>query len=161
LLDWLVPVENPTGVVYGVIVIGALLAAESGHHETYWDTIASAIIAACVYWLAHSYASLVGLRLSTHERLTPRTLLRALIHDWAIVKGAAIPLLALLLAWGAGAALETGVTAALWCAVSSLVVFELAAGIRSQATRGELALELSVGIAMGAGIIALKVLLHR
>lgn len=160
-VDWLVPVENPAGVVYGVIAIGALLAAESGHHETYPDTVGSAIIAAGLYWLAHAYASFVGLRLTKHERLTARTLSRVLIHDWAIVRGAAIPLLVLLLAWGAGATQETAVTAALWCAVGSVIAFELAAGIRSQATRSELALELGVGMAMGAAIIALKVLLHR
>ncbi|MGA2321171.1 MAG: hypothetical protein ABSG95_10600 [Solirubrobacteraceae bacterium] len=153
--------ENPAGVVYGVIAIGALLAAESGHHETYPDTVGSAIIAAGLYWLAHAYASFVGLRLTKHERLTARTLSRVLIHDWAIVRGAAIPLLVLLLAWGAGATQETAVTAALWCAVGSVIAFELAAGIRSQATRSELALELGVGMAMGAAIIALKVLLHR
>jgi hypothetical protein len=99
--------------------------------------------------------------LTKHERLTARTLSRVLIHDWAIVRGAAIPLLVLLLAWGAGATQETAVTAALWCAVGSVIAFELAAGIRSQATRSELALELGVGMAMGAAIIALKVLLHR
>ena len=43
-----VPEENPSGVVYGMIVIGALLAAESGRHETYLDTIASAATLACM-----------------------------------------------------------------------------------------------------------------
>jgi hypothetical protein len=156
-----VPAKNPAGAVYGVIAIGALLAAESGRHETYPDTVGSAIIAAGIFWLAHAYASLVGHRLTTHERLTARTLSRALIRDWAIVRGAAIPLLALLLAWGAGAAQETAVTAALWCAVGSVIAFELAAGIRSRASWSELALELGVGMTMGVAIIALKVLLHR
>jgi hypothetical protein len=160
-LDWLVPAENPAGAVYGIIAIGALLAAESGSHESYADTIGSAIIAAGIYWLAHAYASLVGRRLTSYERLTARTLSRALVRDWAIVRGAAIPLLALVIAWGAGAAQETAVTAALWTAVGSVIAFELAAGIRSRATPSELALELGVGMSMGVAIIALKVLLHR
>jgi hypothetical protein len=147
-------------VVYGVIVIGALLAAESGRHETYPDTVASAIIAASLYWLAHAYASALGRRLITHERLTARTLSRALIRDWAIVRGAAIPLLALVVAWAAGAAQETAVTAALWCAVTSVIAFELLAGLRSRATPSELALEVGVGVAIGLAILALKVLLH-
>jgi hypothetical protein len=37
--------ENPGSVIYGVIVIGALLAAERGRHETYLDTVGSAVIA--------------------------------------------------------------------------------------------------------------------
>jgi hypothetical protein len=159
-VEWIVPAENPAGVVYGMIVIGALLAAESGRHEDYPDAVGSTLIALGLYWLAHAYADSLGRRLATHERLTAAALWRALLHDRAIVRGAAIPLLALLLAWAVGAARETAVNAALWSTVVSLVVFELLAGIRTRATRGELVLEGGVGIAMGLAILALKVLLH-
>ena len=154
------PGENPSGVVYGIIVIGALLAAESGRHETYLDTIASAAIAAALYWLAHAYAELLGRRLALHERLTARALGRALADDWAIMRGAALPLAVLAIAWAAGVAQQTGVTAALWSTIASLVAFELIAGIRSQASPRELALEGAVGAAMGIAILALKIVLH-
>jgi hypothetical protein len=147
-------------VVYGVIVIGALLAAESGRHETYPETIGSALIAACLYWLAHAYATVLGRRLSSGERLTPGALARGLLHDWALIRGAAIPLLALLLAWAAGAAQQTAVDLALWSVVASLVGFELLAGIRSRSSARELALEVGVGIAMGLGVLALRIVLH-
>jgi hypothetical protein len=156
----IVPEENPTGVVYGIIVIGALLAAESGRHETYLDTIASAAIAAALYWLAHAYAEVLGQRLVQHERLTAGSLGRALAHDWAIVRGAALPLAVLVIAWAAGAAQQTAVTAALWSTIVSLVAFELIAGIRAQASPRELALEGAVGAAMGVAILALKIVLH-
>jgi hypothetical protein len=159
--DWIVPARNPARVVYGVVAIGALLAAESGSHESYPDTVSSAVIAVGLYWLAHSYASVLGRRLATPGRLTARLLWRALGQEWAIVEGAAIPLLALLLAWAAGAAQETAVTAALWSAVGSLIVFELVAGIRSEATPGELLLEVGVGMTMGLAIIGLKIVLHH
>jgi hypothetical protein len=155
-----VPPENPSGIVYGVLVIGALLAAESGSHETYVDTIGSAAIAAAVYWLAHSYAAVLGRRLRMRERLTARALWRALAHDWALIRGASIPLLVLIVAWAAGAAQATAVDAALWSVVASLIGFELIAGIRSRATPGELALEIGVGGVLGLGILALKILLH-
>ncbi len=148
-------------MVYGMIVIGALMAAESGRHESYLDTFSSTVIAVALYWLAHTYASVIGRRLMGGERLTPAALGWALAHDWAIVRGAAIPLLALLVAWVTGAAQETAVTAALWSAVASVIAFELAAGVRSGASRSELVLDLSVGVTMGVGIIALRVLLHR
>ncbi|HEY2140575.1 MAG TPA: hypothetical protein VGG98_00780 [Solirubrobacteraceae bacterium] len=154
------PEENPAGIVYGVITIGALLAAESGRHESYLDTFASAAIALGLYWLAHTYANLLGRRLVTHERLTGHALWRAILHDWAIVRGAAIPLLALPIAWIAGAAQATAVAAALWSAVVSLVAFELLAGLRARAAPGELVLEGGVGIAMGIAILALKAVLH-
>jgi hypothetical protein len=147
-------------VVYGIIVIGALLAAESGRHETYLDTIASTLLAAALYWVAHAYASVLGRRLELHERLSAATLIRALAHDWAIMRGAALPLLALVLAWIAGAALATAVTAALWSAIASLIAFELFAGIRSRATPSELVLEVGVGGAMGVAILLLKIILH-
>lgn len=147
-------------MVYGIIVIGALLAAESGRHETYLDTIASTLLAAALYWVAHAYASLLGRRLEHQERLSAGTLMRALAHDWAIMRGAALPLLALVLAWLAGAALATAVTAALWSAVASLIAFELFAGIRSRATPRELVLEVGVGTAMGVAILVLKIILH-
>ena len=147
-------------MVYGVIVIGALLAAESGRHESYAETLGSAALAAALYWLAHAYASVLGRRLTHNERLSAGVLARALAHDWSLIRGAAIPLIALVLAWVSGAQQETAVTAALWSAIASLVIFELIAGIRSRATSGELVLEVSVGLAMGLAILALKIILH-
>jgi len=147
-------------VIYGVVVIGALLAAESGSHETYTDTIISALIAAAIYWLAHAYANALGWRVATRQRLTAGVLSRELIRDWAIVRGAAIPLVVLALAWAAGATLETAVNAALGATVATLIAFELIAGIGSQAKGRELMLDVSVGAAMGVAIVTLKVLLH-
>lgn len=154
------PEENPSGVVYGMIVIGALLAAESDRHETYLDTLASAVIAAALYWLAHAYAGVLGQRLAQQERLTAGSLGRALAHDWAIVRGAALPLAVIAIAWAAGATQQTAVTGALWSTIVSLVAFELIAGIRARASPRELALEGAVGAAMGVAVLALKIILH-
>lgn len=159
-LDRLLPGENPTGTVYGTITVGALLAAESGLHDTYPETVGSVAVALAIYWLAHSYAELLGYRLAAHRRLTVRELGRALGRDWAIVRGAGAPLLALLAAWAAGASQETAVTVALWTCAASLVAFELLAGLRTRARPAELALELCVGATMGVGVIALRVILH-
>ena len=147
-------------MVYGVITVGALMAAESGHHESYADLVGSAFIASALYWLLHAYSYVLGRRLQTRERLRPSTLMYGLAEESPILTGAAIPLLALLIAWVAGASQETGVTAALWTAVVSLVLFELVAGIRSRASAGELALEVGVGLAMGLAILGLRIVLH-
>jgi hypothetical protein len=155
-----VPEESTSGVVYGIIVVAALLAAESGRHESYLDTIASAAIAAALYWLAHAYAELLGHRLEQHERLTASALGHALAHDRAIIRGAALPLAVLALCWAAGATQQTAVTAALWTTIASLVAFELLAGVRARASPRELALEAAVGAAMGVAILALKIVLH-
>lgn len=156
----LVPAGNAAGVVYGVITVGALMAAESGRHESYFDALASALFATLLYWLAHAYADLLGRRLETGERLTLRTLGRALMHDWAIVRGACIPLAALVIAWLVGASQEAGVTAALRTAVVAVVVFELLAGIRARSTPSELLLKGAVGVTMGLAILAVKGILR-
>lgn len=158
--EWIVPAKNPARVVYGVITLGALMAAESGHHESYADLVGSAFIATGLYWLLHGYSAVLGHRLTTGDRLTPATLVHGLVEESAILRGAAIPLLALLIAWAIGAAQETGVTAALWTAVVSLICFELAAGVRSRASAGELALDVAIGTTMALAILALRIVLH-
>ncbi|HEV7584630.1 MAG TPA: hypothetical protein VGO14_02510 [Solirubrobacteraceae bacterium] len=156
----MLPPGNPSGAIYGVIMMGALLAAESGRRETYLETFLSALIAACLYWLAHAYATVLGRRLATEQPLTLRGLARALVHDWALVRGAAIPLVALLVAWAAGAAQQTAVDVALYSVVASLVIFELLAGALSGASRPELLIEVGVGLTMGLGVFALQIVLH-
>jgi hypothetical protein len=143
-----------------VIVIGALLAGESGRHESYLDTLSSAAIATALYWLAHAYAGVLGQRLETGEQLTAGGLARALGHDWALIRGAAIPLLTLLLAAIAGASQQVAVTISIWSAVTSLLGLELIAGLRSKATPGELLIQSCVGMAMGLAILSLKIVLH-
>jgi hypothetical protein len=160
LAGWIVPERNPEGAVYGLITVGSLLAAESGLRETYPETVGSAALAVVLYWFAHSYADVLGLRLSEQERFNWGDVGRTFGRDWAIARGAGVPLVALVVAWGTGASQQTAVTAAVWTAVASLVVFELAAGIRSRAGPVELVLEALVGATMGVAILALRALLH-
>ena len=159
--DWLAPPENPSRVVLGVIVTGALLAAESGLHDSYLDTFASGALAAVLYWVAHAYADLLGRRLRSRHRLTPGEMWQSLVHEGAVIRGAAIPLMALLVAAVLGADQETGVDVAVWTAAGSIVVLELIAGLRSHATRTEILLEAAVGIGIGLGVIALKAILSH
>jgi hypothetical protein len=159
-IDWIVPAENPGRVVYGLITVGTLLAAESGLHDTYLEAVGSVVLALLLYWLAHAYSELLGERLLTHERLGAQALGRSLLHEWAIVRGGALPLLALVLAWIGGASQETGVLLAVWTAALSLVAFELVAGVRSRSTPKELVLEGCIGATMGLAIIALRAILH-
>ncbi len=160
MVDWLLPERNPARLIYGVLAIGAVLAAESGSHENYVDTTSSAVIAILLYLLAHAYADVLGHRLTAHRRLSITVLGRALRDEAAILTGAMLPLLALLLCWVLGVALATGVEAALWTTVGSLLAFELIAGLRAKSTPRELVFEAGVGITMGLAIIALKVILH-
>jgi hypothetical protein len=152
--------RNPSRVAYGTILIGALLAAESGHHEGYPDAILSALVAGLLFWIVHAYTEALGRRLEFQERLTARGLVQALAHEWAIMRGAAVPVLVLLVAGAAGATVETAVNAAVWSAVAAIFVFELAAGVASGARGRELALDAGIGAALGVTILVLKAMLH-
>jgi hypothetical protein len=160
LAGLIVPDRNPAGAVYGLITVGALLAAESGLRDTYPETVGSAAIAMLLYWFAHSYSDVLGLRLTDRESFSWAALWDTFSHDWSIAKGAGIPLLVLLLAWAAGVDQSTGLTAAVWSTVASLIAFELAAGVRSRARPLELVLEALVGAGMGSAILLLRALLH-
>jgi len=160
LAAWIAPERNPAGAVYGLIAVGALLAAESGLKDTYPETIGSAAIAVTLYWFAHSYSDVLGLRLLEQRRVSFAELWHMFVQDWSIARGAGAPLLTILVAWAAGASQVTAVTAGVWTVIGSLIAFELAAGIRSKAKPMELVLDVSAGTTLGLGILALRVLLH-
>jgi hypothetical protein len=159
-IDWMLPERNPGRVIYGLITVGTLLAAESGLHDTYLEAVGSVVLALLLYWLAHAYSEQLGDRLTVQERLTPQALGVALLREWAIVRGAALPLLALVIAWIVGASQETGVLVGVWTAAGSLLAFELLAGLRAKSTPRELLLEGCIGATMALAIVALRVILH-
>ncbi len=152
----LLPAENLGAAAYGAILVGALLAAESGHHDSYGEAIASGFTAAAVFWLLHAYASALGRRVARQERLTAAGLARSLAHEWGIMPGAAIPLLALLVCRVAGVSLGNAVDVAVWASVAAIVVFEVVAGIGAGARGTELAFDAAVGAILGASLLALK-----
>lgn len=158
---WLVPDRNPAGSVYGLVAIGALLAAESGQHEGYLDTVLSVVIAALTYWLLHAYSTALGGRIARGERLTMRTVAAALRHERTLLRGAAVPVLTLLVAWISGSGLETGVSAALWTAVACLIAFEVLAGVRADSSPRELVLEATVGLTLGVSVVLVRLVLHH
>jgi hypothetical protein len=159
-LRWLLSERHPAEAVYGTVTVGALLAAESSLRETYPETIGSLAIAVVLYWFAHAYADVLGLRLSREQTITWNELWRTFAQDWAIVRGAAFPLLAVVVAWIVGAEQATAASAGVWAAVASLILFELAAGLRSGARAPEVALQVGAGATLGLGILALRALLH-
>ena len=155
---WVVPGSNPADAVYGIVIVGSLLAAEGAIHETYPETVGSVAIVMSLYGFAHVYAELLGTRLITHARAGRELWGPALVRGVAVLEGASLPLVTLLIAWIAGVALGDAITAAIWTAVVSLIVLELTAGILSRSRPLQLALDASVGAAMGLGILALKAL---
>ena len=160
VLRWLEPDDNPSGVVYGTILVGAVLATEVTRRETYADTVGATALVLVLYWLAHTYAAVVGDRLAERQVLTARRLWRAFTHEAALMKGAAIPVALLGMLWAASVSLETAVNAALWTCAADLALFEVAATVRSRATGVLRVAELALGLTLGAGILLVRVVLH-
>jgi hypothetical protein len=146
--------------VYGNIIVGAVLAAESAKHETYAKTVGAVAIIIVAYWLAHAYSEFADDRLEHKQRVTLDGLERALASTLPIVVGAAIPVLALLICWVAGARLTTAVTAAIWTSAAMIVVVEIVAGVRAEISGRALVAQAAAGAALGLLVIALKVVLR-
>jgi hypothetical protein len=151
---------NLSGAIYGTITVGALLAAESAQRETYAETIGAVALALILYWVAHAYASSAAKRLEDEQHLTPKGFVEALVHEVAILAGAAVPLL-MLVAFGiAGAKLSTAVTAATWSAAAMIAGIEITAAVRAGAKGRGLAAQTAVGIGLGLLVIAINAVLH-
>ncbi len=154
------PEANPAGTVYGIITVGALLAAESAIRDSFAETVSAVAVTIVLYGFAHSYSELLGSRLETPSRLNRQSAMRVIAGYISVIKGATLPLVALLIAWAAGSDQETAVSIALWTAVVSLVVLEVGAGIRARSRPLVVLLDASVGLAMGLAIVALKAIIH-
>jgi hypothetical protein len=152
--------ENPAGMIYGTLVVAALLDAESVASEHYADTIGAVVVAMVLYWLAHAYADFAGERLERRESIHLGDLARALGKELAILLGAAVPLLAVSIVGLAGGSLNAAVNAGIYSAAGMLLVIELAAGMRADLTPVALMIQSLFGAFLGAVVIALKILLH-
>ena len=164
LLKWIEPEDNPHNTIYGTIAAGLVVAAEDPATTTYRRVVIATVVAVVSYWLAHGYAHWAGERLRARggatERWTARDLGAALLHEWPLAEGAAIPLAALLVAWSGGVPLDAGVAAAVWTAAAALVAFEVAGGLRRRLRPLHLLANATVGAALGVALLTVKLVLH-
>jgi hypothetical protein len=152
--------ENPGGIVYGVILVATLLAAESPGRETYAETAGAVLVAVIVYWLARAYSVFTGQRAQDGEAFTLSGMRAALVHELAVILGACVPLLVVLVFWAVGARLSVAVSIAVGVAIATIIAAELALGIRSEHTGRELVVRTGFGVLFGVAIIGIKLLLH-
>jgi hypothetical protein len=137
-----------------------VLASESVRRETLLETVGGTLVALLLYWLAHSYAETLGERLERETPLTVSAVLRSLVRDRAIIRGAVIPIVALLVASALGASLSTAVLVAVWTSAATVIAFEVLAGVRAELKGTELIVQVCAGAVMGLAIIMLRTLLH-
>ncbi|HET6815982.1 MAG TPA: hypothetical protein VFH66_01985 [Mycobacteriales bacterium] len=162
LYKWIEPERNPQNTVYGTIAAGLIVAAEDPSAETYPRVVTATVIAVASYWLAHGYAHWLGQRFGPDgpRDRAGRALVGALGEEWPLAEGAAIPLVALLVAWGAGATLTIAMQAAVWTAAAAVIVFEIVGGLRRRLPAGQLLANATIGLALACGLLSVKLLLH-
>jgi hypothetical protein len=146
--------------VYGTISVGALLAAESAHQETYPDTVIAVVLTLLLYVFAHTYAEYTGERLRESEPLRFQEFRRTALKEAWLLPGAGVPLLALLICWVIGTSLSTAVNAAVWTSAGMVLVLEITAGVRAGESGRDLAVDTAVGALLGLLVIALRYVLH-
>lgn len=151
---------NIARVVYGTVVVGVLLAAETPERETYAETMVSVLIALLIYWIAHSYAEVTARRIAERGPLTTRGLLTSMRREGWILFGEAVPVLPLVIWWLAGATLTVAVSAAIWTAAGMIVVYEVIASVRAELTVKQSVVQIGLGATLGILVIALKLVLH-
>ncbi len=154
------PPFNVRASVYGLITVGAVLAAESASRETYGETVGAVALALILYWLADSYAELVAQRVREAERLTAEGMGRMLLHELPIVLGGAPPLVAVVIAWAAGAGLDTALVASLLTTAVAILVTEVVARVQADLSGRELVVQTFVGTALGLCVLGLRLVLH-
>jgi len=157
--NWLEPEANPSGVVYGVLAIGTLIAAEGSRHETYVSVISASLLALLLYWLAHAYARSFGSRLEEPSQKGTQSIGPAMLREAAMLKGASLPIVAMLLSWLVRAPLSTGVVSALCTAGVELFVLELLAGLGRHLSVREITAEVAIGAVLGGGVFSVRLLL--
>ena len=152
---------DPAAFIYGTIVIGTLLAAESAKRETYPRTVVAVVIAMLLYWLVHAYAEFTARRLRESASLELSELARTMAEEAVIVLGAAPPLVALAISWLAGASLTTAVAAAVWVEAAMIVIIEVVAGIRAERRGRDLVFDTLLGALFGLLIVVLRLVLQH
>jgi hypothetical protein len=148
------------GLVYGTIVVATLLATESARSETYGKTIGAVVVALLTYWLVIAYSQYAGERLEREEAFEYSAFARTAIRELSLLYGSALPLLAVLICWGAGASLTLAIRVGVWVAVAAIIGAELVTGIRADLKGRELVRQTAVGAFLGLLVIALRLLLH-
>jgi hypothetical protein len=152
--------DNAAGLVYGTILVATLLSAESALRETYAKTVIGVLVALVTYWLALAYARFTGDRLEHETRATVGGLADAAVHELTIFVGAAVPFVALIVFWIAGASLSTAVIGTVYVADAAIIGAEIYIGVRAGLTGAALIGQAAIGAVLGVLVLALRLLLH-
>ena len=153
------PDSHPGGLIYGLIVLGSVLAAESVHSSGGLRDITAALTVLFVYWLAHTYADLMGRRYQHATPLSWREVRQVAGREWAIMRGATIPVAAMLIAVVAGLSSWRVDEVGMITDVGMLTLFAVVGGLRANLSRPALFLQVVLALSFGVFIALVRAVL--
>jgi hypothetical protein len=153
--------QDTAGFVYGTLVVVSVVTALSVDPASGAGFILSAVLAtAAVFWIAHVYASTLQVRLDRTGRSLAGDVRATMVHEASLLEAALLPSVPLLLATLGVLERDTGI---LLAQIVGLAELFLSGYTVARVLRGSTLKAVLSGIfclALGAGIIALKALLH-
>jgi hypothetical protein len=147
--------------IYGAIITAAILDTAGGHVSTS-TLVISVVVTLVVYWLAEQYAEVLGEEAAGGRLPSRASIQGALAATWPMVTASYVPLLAVILAWAAGASPLTAANAGLAVAVVLLTIHGWLAGRAAQLQGRKLFVATAIAAGLGIVMILLKelVLIH-
>jgi len=152
--------RNASGLLYGAVVTGAVMALASGSEDNAVTVGRSVIEVLLVFWGAHVYTRVIADRLLEPNAGFGERLREALGHELALLEGGMPALVAFVVATIAGASTETASNLALGVTVVMLGSAGYVIGRASGAAGRSLVLEVAAAAGLGLLVIALKVAVH-
>ena len=145
--------------IYGLIVSGAVMAA-AGEHGTVREVAITVFVTVLVYWLAESYADVLGEQIAEERPSTWARTRELLRQGWPLVEASYVPLVVMVLAWAVGMSTTNAITAGLVTNALLLVALGWIASAQSHSSIPARAVSAALAGAFGMVMIAIKTLLH-
>jgi hypothetical protein len=153
---------SATQAVYGLILATAVIATsrEYAPSPDAGRTALTVLVVALVFWLAHVYASLLGIAASQERGKTQGKVAEALREHWSLVE-VAVPLVLVLVLGAIGIIPdETALVAATVIALVELAAAGGYAAVRQGAGPLGTIVSAAIALALGTVVVLLKALVH-
>ena len=150
------PTENASSVVYGIITVGAVLAAEGSRNESFQRSVGAAILILLLYWVVHAWSVDSGDRLARRRPFRWPDFLAELRAEFSIMRGAVLPIAAVVIAGLAGATDQRAVFIGTLVSAAMLVVFEFSVAMLGRLGAKQVLVQTAAGALFGCALIVLR-----
>ena len=152
-------ISGGEGIFTGTVVCAAAIAYGAGHLNSTAELSLAIFGTVLIYWLAHLHARTLGASVTYghHPLVAVRLALR---ETWPIAGASVLPIVILLLAEIAGAALRDAAWIALIVTIFLLTAYSYLAGVRSGLGAWGRVGSAVIGAGIGILVAVLKVALH-